>query len=638
MEDRIDFGGYATRNDLKCMDGRTIRKDAFKDCDGLTVPLVWQHQHNEPGKVLGHAILENREDGVYTYGVFNNTEAGQTARELVNNGDVRSLSIYANQLKQRGGDVLHGVIREVSLVLAGANPGAYIDDLSFGHGDDETDDGEAIIYNNETLELQHSADEEEYYDDEEYYPDEEYDNELEHSSNEEDGNMADRTVADIFNEMTDEQKNVVYYMVGQAMQDDDEGDDEDMKHNVFEGDTPSNSLSHADMEMIFADAKRLGSLRDAVQAHQESGVLAHTIYDRNDNEVTYGVADIDYLFPEARSLNNPPEFIRRDQDWVAKVMSSVHHTPFSRIKSQFANITMDEARAKGYIKGKRKKEEVFTLLKRTTDPQTIYKKQKLDRDDIVDITDFDVVAWIKGEMRTMLNEELARAFLVGDGRQTSDEDHISEDHVRPIYHEDELYAIRKRVEEGDDASKTAKNFIRAAIKARKDYKGTGNPTLFTTEDMLTDMLLIEDGIGHLLYPTAAILATTLRVKEIVTVPVMENLETDGKQLLGIIVNLTDYNVGADKGGEINMFDDFDIDYNQQKYLIETRCSGALTKPFSAIILELNGTEYKYEVVAPESTDNPKSEGWYEKVGAIYMPTDDTTVNEDKTYYKKVAAN
>ena len=409
-----------------------------------------------------------------------------------------------------------------------------------------------------------------------------------------------------------------------------------MKHNVFEEDTPMNSLSHADLQVVFSDAKRLGSLKDAVEAHLEDGVLSHAIFNRDGSEATYGVADIDYLFPEARNLNNPPEFIKRDQDWVAKVMSSVHHTPFSRIKSQFANITMDEARAKGYIKGHLKKEEVFSLLKRTTDPQTVYKKQKLDKDDIIDITDFDVVAWIKSEMRVMLNEELARAFLVGDGRLTSDDDHISEDHIRPIYTDSDLFTIKVPVASGADSNATAKNFIRAAIKARKDYKGTGNPTLFTTEDMLTDMLLIEDGIGHLLYPTQSVLATTLRVKDIVTVPVMEGQTRDGHALMGIIVNLTDYNVGADKGGEVNMFDDFDIDYNQQKYLIETRCSGALTKPFSAIVLELNGTTYTYVTVTPEEGDNPASEGWYEKVGALYLPTEDKTVNEDKTYYEKTA--
>ena len=623
MEDRIDFGGYATRNDLKCMDGRTIRRDAFKDCDGMTVPLVWQHRHDEPNKVLGHAYLENRDDGVYAYGTFNNTEAGQNARELVENGDITALSIYANQLKQQGGDVLHGVIREVSLVLSGANPGAFIDNLSLGHGDPEdedTDDGEAIIYNNDMLELAHSDDEDDDEDDED---------------DEEEEDMADKTVADIFDELTDEQKDVVYYMVGQAMSGGSEEGEDDVKHNVFEGDTPSNSLSHADMEMIFSDAKRLGSLRDSVEAHMENGVLAHAMFDRNGNKVTYGVADIDYLFPEARNLNTTPEFIKRDQDWVATVMAGVHHTPFSRIKSQFANITMDEARAKGYIKGDLKKEEVFSLLKRTTDPQTIYKKQKLDRDDIIDITDFDVVAWIKSEMRVMLNEELARAFLVGDGRLTSDDDHISEDHIRPIWTDSDLFTIKASVKEGSDSNETAKNFIRTAIKARKDYKGTGNPTLFTTEDMLTDMLLLEDGIGHLLYPTESVLATTLRVSKIVTVPVMENQKRDGHDLLGIIVNLSDYNVGADKGGEVNMFDDFDIDYNQQKYLIETRCSGALTKPFSAIVLELNGTVYVYDPVSPVGNENPSSEGWYEKVGALYMLSTDSTVNNKKTYYEKV---
>ena len=587
-----DFCGWATKNDLLCADGRTIRKDAFKENDGQTVPLVWMHQHNEPFNVLGHALLENRDNGVYTYGYFNDTAEAETAKSLLKHGDITGLSIYANQLKQNGGDVLHGTIREVSLVLAGANPEAKIEFVDMAHSDDG-DIGEAFIQISEDDCLLHASEEKEA---------------TEEPSKKEEKPMAnEKTVKDVFDELTDEQKDVVYFMIGKALEDAGAGNDEedeeesDVKHNVFEGDNNSNSLSHADFQSIMADAKRCGSLKEAVQNSLEDGVLAHAngavvgpdsggaySYTLGDNN-TYGVAPIDWLFPEYRNLNNTPEFIRRPNEWVSTVMSGVHRTPFSRIKSMFANITMDEARAKGYIKGNQKKEEVFSLLKRSTDPQTIYKKQKMDRDDIIDITDFDVVAWLKGEMRTMLDEEIARAILVGDGRLTSDDDHISADHIRPIWTDSDLFTIKKDVVLDEDPSKTGKNFIRAAIKARKDYRGSGTPTLFCTEDMLTDMLLIEDGIGHLMYASEAQLATALRVSKIVTVPVMENLERTvsgvDKPLMGIIVNLSDYNVGADKGGAVQMFDDFDIDVNQQKYLIETRCSGALVKPYSAIVLE-----------------------------------------------------
>lgn len=582
MGQMFDFSGWATRNNLKCSDGRTIMKDAFKDDDGQTVPLVWQHQHNDPGNVLGHALLENREEGVYTYGVFNDTEAGQQAKALVQHGDVTALSIYANKLQQKGGNVLHGAIREVSLVLAGANPGAYIDFPVIAHGDDYTEvEDEAIIYTDELLELAHSEDNDE--------------KTAEEPEKQEKKEMAEeKTVKDVFESMTEEQKNVVYFMIGQALEDAGKNTDEEakhddiggneMKHNVFDNETqPSvGRVTPEDMKVIMADAKRLGSLKEAVLQHMEAGdlVLKHDDIERpaytTDEDGRYGIADIDYLFPEARNLNNPPEWIKRDMDWVAKVMNGVHHTPFSRIKSMFANITEDEARAKGYIKGNKKKNEVFTLLKRVTTPQTIYKKQKLDRDDIIDITDFDVVAWLRAEMRMMLDEEIARAILVGDGRLPADDDKISEDHIRPIVTDDDLYAVKV-----DLASNDAKSFIRGAIRARKQYKGSGNPVLFTTEDMLTEMLLLEDNMGHFMYTSAQALATVLRVREIVTVPVMENTN-----YLGIIVNLNDYNVGADKGGAVSMFDDFDIDYNQQKYLIETRCSGALTKPYSALVLRV----------------------------------------------------
>lgn len=564
-----DFSGYATRNDLQCGDGRTIRKNAFIDNDGREVPLVWNHQHNSPEDVLGHALLENREDGVYAYCTFNDTEYGQLAKKLVQHGDIRSLSIYANKLKQIGNDVIHGVIRELSLVHAGANSGAFIDQV-MAHSDDG-DDGGMIIGYDENIMLYHSSD----FEKKDVEKKEKEDSKMDGDNKEE---KKEKTVADVFNELTEEQKDVVYAMVGQAIEEgkksgeknNDDGGKEEMKHNVFEGDeTQENVLSHAAMETIISDAKRYGSVKESFLAHAED----------------YGIDQIDYLLPDVKSLNTPPEFIQRDMGWVQKVMSKTHHTPFSRIKSMFADITEDEARAKGYIKGKLKKEEVFSLLKRTTTPTTIYKKQKMDRDDVIDITDFDVIAWLKSEMRMMLDEEIARAILVGDGRMASSDDKINEQNIRPILNDADLFTIRWSVAAGSSDDDKAKNFIRAAIKSRKNYKGSGNPVLFTTEDMLTDMLLLEDTIGHKLYKTEAELATALRVTEIVTVPVMENLtDKDSKEVYGIIVNLADYNVGADKGGAINMFDDFDIDYNQQKYLIETRCSGALIKPFSAIVL------------------------------------------------------
>ena len=555
--EKYDFSGWATRNDIKCSDGRTIRKNAFKDNDGQTVPLVWNHSHNDPANVLGHALLENRDQGVYAYCTFNNSELGQTAKELVEHGDVTSLSIYANKLKQNGGDVIHGAIREVSLVLAGANPGAYIDSVMV-HG--EESDEEAVIFTGENISLSHAENEPQ--------PEEKI---------EEEKTMAkEKTVQDVFNELTEEQKQVVYALIGQALEDaqdeEDEGDYE-MKQNVFDNDemNSGNVLSHSDMMDIISDAKRYGSMKDSFLAHTQ----------------TYGIENVDFLFPDPENVNMPPTFIERDMGWVQKVMSGVHHTPFSRIKSMFADITADEARAKGYIKGNLKKEEVFTLLKRTTTPTTIYKKQKMDRDDVVDITDFDVIAWLKKEMRLMLDEEIARAILVGDGRLSSSDDKINETNVRPILTDEDLYTVKANITVATNAtgSEKAKAFIDEVIRSRKDYKGSGNPTLFTTEDMVTECLLLEDSMGHKLYKSEAELATTLRVKEIVTVEVMEGVkDKNSHDVAGIIVNLADYNVGADKGGAVNMFDDFDIDYNQQKYLIETRCSGALIKPYSAIAL------------------------------------------------------
>lgn len=584
-----DFSGWATRNDLKCSDGRVIRRDAFKHDDGIKVPLVWNHQHNDPRNVLGHAWLENRPEGVYTYGFFNDSESGEIGKILVKHGDICALSIYANQLQQRGCDVLHGEICEVSLVHAGANPGAFIDSM-LKHGEDSDD--EAIIYTGMPLYLSHSdADKQE---------DKADDGEKKETSEKKDepekktDSDEEKTVADVINSMTEEQKNVMYAMIGQAMDDQGESDPESednndddskggtntMKHNVFDKDDrqKENVLVHSDgsevsseeISTIFGDIKRYGSLKDSVLAH--------------------GIDNVDYLFPDAQTLANTPEFIQRDTGWVKKVMSGVHHTPFSRIKSIFADITEDDARAKGYFKGKLKKEEVFGLLKRTTTPTTVYKKQKMDRDDVVDITDFDVVAWLKSEMRMMLDEELARAYLIGDGRLASSDDKINEQNIRPILKDEELYTIQATVSVQSSATEDdkAREFIRTAIKARKNYKGSGQPTLYTTEDILTDCLLLTDTTGRDLYTDVAQLAKKLRVKEIVTVPVMEGVNgKNGGALMGIIVNLADYNVGADRGGAVNMFDDFDIDYNQQKYLIETRCSGALIKPYSAIALELS---------------------------------------------------
>ena len=565
---KFDFSGWATRNNLKCSDGRTIMKDAFKHNDGQTVPLVWNHQHNDPLNVLGHALLENRDEGVYAYCKFNETESGKNAKLLVEHGDVSALSIYANQLKQQGSSVLHGAIREISLVLAGANPGAFIDAV-IRHG--EESDEEAIIYTGENIALYHADDQKE---------DKPEDKKEESKSEKKED---EETIADVFNTLNEKQKTVVYAMIGQVLDEESEdnnnedskGGNKTMKHNVFdkEDTIQKDVLSHSDMEAIFADVKRYGSLRDTVLAH--------------------GIENIDYLFPDAKNVTDTPQFIQREMGWVQKVMNSVHHTPFSRIKSILADITEDDARAKGYIKGNLKKEEVFSLLKRTTTPTTIYKKQKLDRDDVVDITDFDVVAWLKSEMRVMLDEEIARAALVGDGRLSSSDDKINEQNIRPIWTDADLYTIKAPVIVAANATadQKAKAFIRAAIKSRKNYKGSGEPTLYTTEDVLTDCLLMEDTTGRIIYDSVTKLATALRVKEIVTVPVMEDLsrtvEGTTYNLMGIIVNLTDYNIGADKGGAVNMFDDFDIDYNAQKYLIETRCSGALIKPYSAIALELS---------------------------------------------------
>lgn len=641
MDSNFDFSGYATRNDLLCGDGRTIRKNAFKDNDGSTVPLVWNHDHANPEAVLGHALLENREDGVYAYCKFNDTEQGQNAKKLVMHGDVRSLSIYANKLKQIGRDVVHGMIRELSLVLAGANPGATID-FVMAHGDEEDagfyanyDENALVLYHAEeekkgdikvaeetkkpvekkdgeetiadvfdTLnekqkkavyaiigqaledkgDVKHSDEDDEIEEVEEVETEteveeaeeaEETEEEIAHADSEDD----DETVEDVFNTLNEKQKKVVYALIGQALEEvgsDNKGGNDDMKHNVFENEERmDNVLSHSEMTAIFEEAKRCGSLKDAVLAH--------------------GIEDIELLFPDAKALNNEPGFIKRDDDWVAKVLAGVHHSPFSRIKTVFADITAAQARAKGYQKGNLKIEEVFKLLKRVTNPTTIYKKQALDRDDILDITDFNIIPWLKAELRMMLNEEIARAILIGDGRNPVDEadDKINEECIRPIWKMEELFTVKVPVTVKADATADdkARAFIKACVKSRKQYKGSGNPAMYMSEDMLTDCLLIEDANGRVIYDTVAKLAAALRVSEIIPVPVMEGdaiKRTDDNgtfELAGLYVNLKDYNVGTDKGGEINMFDDFDIDYNKHKYLMETRCSGTLVKPYSAVAIE-----------------------------------------------------
>ena len=640
---KFDFAGWATKNDILCADGRTIRDGAFRENDGQVVPLVYQHQHNDPSNVIGHALLEYRPgEGMYAYASCNNTPNGQLVKEAVAHGDLTAFSIYANQLKQSGGDVLHGRIREVSVVMAGANDGAVIEYPILAHSGEEVED-EAIIYHNVVgFEFEgtvkhgetdcHVADAPrndrvgggneagESLSHAEKTPSaagaaapSKREPVKENNQNKEDQpDMADEkkapkeeTIQDVFDTLTEKQKKVVYYMIGQALQQqggeaehsDEYYDEEDttLVHNIFDQDKrePMNALSHADVEQIFKDAKRnnVGSLREMLHDRfADNEELMHAIdttgMDVAVGEQTYGFNDPNMLFPDYRALNGVPEWIARDTGWVAAVMSGVKHTPFSRIKSIFANITEDEARAKGYIKGKQKADEVFMLLKRATDPQTIYKRQKMDRDDILDITGFDVVAWLKSEMRLLLDEEIARAILVGDGRNAASDDKIQENHVRSIANDVPLFNVKIDVEtdSGSTAPEKAKAMIDAAIRGRKHYKGSGNPTLFTTEDWLTEMLLLEDGIGHKLYKSEAELATGLRVKNILTVPVMENQTVDGKPLMGIIVNLADYTVGADKGGAVNLFDDFDIDYNQYKYLIETRISGTLTKPFSALTL------------------------------------------------------
>ena len=588
MNKDYDFGGWATRNNIQCSDGRTIMKDAFKQNDGQKVPLVWNHQHNDPSEVLGHALLENREDGVYAYCKFNNTESGQTAKSLVMNGDVDKLSIYANKLKSQMNNVIHGCIREVSLVLAGANPGAYIDSVIV-HGEGTEAEEEVIIYNDGEISL--SEDEtdisEETPEDGEIEHSDDANKEKEDSTKMED-DKKEKTVQDIIDTMNDEQKEAMYAIVGQALEDqangngdnadEEDGGEEDMKHNVFDNDNNDEVLQHSEIiAEAMADGKKYGSLRESFLQHAAIN----------------NIENLDKLFPDATELYKEPYMIEKDNSWVAKVMNTVKHTPFSRVKTTFGRMNEETARAKGYIKGNKKANIALSVLNRVTTPTTVYIKNEIDRDDVVDITDFDVVAWQKREMRKQLDKELALAMLLGDGRDVSDQNKINEQNIRPVISDDAMYTIKYTVTKGKDYTQEGnsysdndsrtKGIIRAAIRSRKDYKGSGTPTFFTTEDVLTDMLLIEDQNGRRIYNNINDLATALRCKEIVTIPEME--AEAYKDIYGIIVNMADYTAGADKGGSVNMFDDFDIDYNQMKYLIETRMSGALTVPYSAIVLK-----------------------------------------------------
>ena len=630
---KYDFSGYATKNGLKCADGRTILPNAFKEADGQTVPLVWQHLHNEPTNILGHAILENREDGVYSYGVFNNTAAGQNAKQLVEHKDIKALSIYANNLKQKGQDVLHGAIREVSLVLSGANPGALIDFLSFQHGDDlETSDDEAIIYTG--LDIMHSDT------NDDNNNDDDDDDDITHTED-------NRTISDIFDTLNEEQKTVVYAMISHAIENadtktdvthsDDGKGESSMKKNVFDNtddkttEGKRTTLTHAQIQEIVADAQKCGSFKEAFLAHA----------------VTYGIENIDFLFPDAKTLSNSPDMVTRRMEWVNSVLNGASHSPFSRIKSMSADITADDARARGYIKGSLKKEEFFALSRRTTTPTTIYKKQKLDRDDIIDITDLDVVAWLKAEMRVMLDEEIARAALLGDGRPVDilgapNEDKINELSIRPIATDDLNNFYAHRVEVASNTS--GSTLVEDILRNRTNYKGSGNPTFFTNDSLITDLLLIKDKMGRRLYATEQELAQALRVSSIVPVEVMEGYNVDGLGLLGIMVNMKDYTFGADKGGQVSMFDDFDIDYNQYKYLIESRCSGALTKPKSALVF-WRGVGISVTPVAPTFVQSTNTITIPVIVGVVYsingvtvagdvVITEDTTVdaNPDTGYY------
>jgi len=575
---KADFSGYATKNNLKCGDGRVIRRDAFKDNDGQKVPLVWQHMHDTPDNVLGHALLENRKDGVYVYCYLNDSPAGTNAKTLVTHGDITDLSIYANKLVQKGKDVVHGVIKEISLVLSGANPGALIDNVSIVHSDGtQTDlEDEAIIYSGLNLDSSSNDDDLEHADDDD-------DDDIVHADD-------DATVGGIFDSMTEEQKNVVYAMIAELMSggDDDAehsdlgGNNRIMKQNVFDQstlETEEPTLSHDDFKIIIDDAmNKYGSLKQSVIAHDAmDAFVAHA--------GTYGIDNMDYLFPDAKAIRPTPDLYKRDTEWVGSVMSGTHHSPFSRIKSMSVDLTTEEARALGYVTGDLKVEEVIALAKRVTTPQTIYKKQKLDRDDIIDVTTMDVVAWLKMEMRMMLDEEIARAVLISDGRLVSSDYKIVETNVRPIYTDDDAYTIKHQLGPTDDVE----DLTDAFIEARATYKGSGNPVAFVAPTTLTELLLQKDTLGHRLYKTVGELAAALRVSRVIEVPLMEGLsrtpDATEYTLKAIVVNLKDYTIGADKGGQTTMFDDFDIDYNQYKYLLETRISGCLTRLYSAIVIE-----------------------------------------------------
>ena len=583
-----DCSGWATKANTRCYDGLTIAPDAFKECDGKTVPMVYNHDHSSVDNVIGHCLLKNRPQGVYCYAKFNETDTGRTAKACVENGDLNAFSIYANGLQKVGKTVKHGFIREVSLVLAGCNPGALINEVVKHSADEDYDEGEAFIYNDEGLSLTHGLD-----------PEGNPLEELTHSADDgndtkqEDAGMADekkdgKTLEEVYNSMTDEQKECCHALVGLAMEEADGDDGEDdgeedttVKHNVFDHDTSETVLKHSidDINAVIKGAKSSGTMKAAFENSDITGEeLAY---------LSHGIDNVEWLFPEDKMLDNPPRIIDRDQTWVGVVMGGVHHIPFSRFKSQFADLTEDDARAKGYIKGNYKKEQVFGLLRRSTSPTTVYKKQKMDRDDVIDITSFDVIAWLKSEMRLKLNEEIALAILFGDGRPAASEDKIDENCIRPIYNDQDLFTIKTQVTAtGKTVEEKYKELIKAVLRSRKDYKGSGTPTAFISEDALTEMLLLEDTIGHPLYADEAALARKLRVAKIVTVPRMEGMKgAKGGDLACLIVNLADYTVGADKGGAVQMFDDFDIDFNAMKYLIETRCSGALTTPYSAIAVE-----------------------------------------------------
>jgi len=640
--DKYDFSGYVTRFNVKCADGRTIRHGAFEAQDGAVLPMVYSHVHDQLDRVIGNVTLENRDDGVYGFASCNHTAMGEYAKECVMHGDLKYFSIFADRLKETPQkDVMHGTIREVSLVLAGANPGAYID-VPLAHSADQNEEFEATIYNPDDceIELYHS----------------ELPKEEKEETPKEESKVADnkeRTVKDVYDEMTDEQKKVVQFMIGMALQDKegeahyDDGGNKEMKHNLFDNEEPNEKiLSPEELKAFFKDAKRYGTLKHAVEEGlKEGGVLCHALFNSDGTEQTYGVTDIDMLFPDAKELNNPPQMIRRHTEWVDVVLKGVHRVPYSRIRTTYANITMDEARAKGYLKGNRKKEEVFSLLRRSITPQTIYKKQKADRDDIIDIVDFAYVGWIKGEMRLMLDEEIARAILIGDGRLVTDEDHIMWDHITPVIYDDDLFNIKAHVTAGVDDQATTKNMITTFIRAMENYEGSGNMTLFMPQKWITEALLLEDGFGRPLYSGLTDLANKMQVDKIVKCPLMKNFTYGTNQtLMGVALDLHDYAVGADKGGAINMFEDFDIDYNQEKYLIETRCSGMPTVPFSAITLILGGSDATYTAATVTAASTPKASGWYVKEGDLYVKAKDVTpvvVGKDsedhdvyRTYYVK----